>query len=86
MQIGAPTVENSMEVPQKANNRTTIMIQQNCTPGCISEKSENTNSKRHMHPNVHSNITAKIWKQAKCSWQNVMDKDDLVYIYNIHDI
>ena len=43
----------------------------NSTPGHISGKkknNENTNSKRYMHPNVHSSIilNCKIWTQPKC--------------------
>ena len=46
-------MENSMEVPQKTETRVTIRSS-NPTPGHISRKDENSNSKRHMHPNVHS--------------------------------
>ena len=48
-------MENSTEVPQKNKNRTTIWSS-NATPGYISEKTENTNLKRYMHPSVHSSI------------------------------
>ena len=41
-----------MEVSQKTENRTTS----NSNPGYRSEENENTNSKRYMHPNVHSSI------------------------------
>ena len=37
--------------------------------GHTSEENKNTNSKRYMHPNVHSSVLftiAKIWKQPKC--------------------
>ena len=51
METGAATMENSMEVPQKTKNRTTIRSS-NPTPGHIS--SENSNSKRYMYPNIHS--------------------------------
>ena len=44
-------MENSMEVPQKTKNGTTIPS--NLTPGHISR--ENDNTKRYMHPNVHCN-------------------------------
>ena len=44
-------MENSMEVPQKIKNRVTIGPS-NPTPGRISR--ENYNSKRHMHPYIHS--------------------------------
>ena len=55
MKIGAATMENSMEVPQKTKNRTAIWSS-NSTPGYISEENGNTNLKRYMHPNVHSSI------------------------------
>ena len=60
-------MENSMVVPQKTRNRTTL-LPSNSTPEYISEKNENSNSKRYMHPNVHSSLftIAKKWKQPKC--------------------
>ena len=53
--IGAATVANNMEVPQKTKNRTTI-LSSNTTPGYIPEKNKNANSKRYMHPNIQSSI------------------------------
>ena len=57
MQIGAATMENSMEFTQKIKNRITIWSN-NSTPGggcvCvyiyISQENQNTNSKRYLHP------------------------------------
>ena len=49
--IRAATVENSMELPQKTKNRVAI-LSSNPTPGHISR--QNYNSKRYMHPYVHS--------------------------------
>ena len=48
-------MENSMVVPQKTRNRTTL-LPSNSTPEYISEKNENTNSKWYNHLNVHSSI------------------------------
>ena len=48
-------MENRREVPQKAKNRTTTRLS-NSTPGYVSEENKNTNSKRHMYPNVYSSI------------------------------
>ena len=48
MQIGAATLENSMEAPQITKNRTTI-LSSNSTPGYASEENEDSNSKRYMH-------------------------------------
>ena len=81
MSAGAATVENSMEIPQKTKNRITISFS-NPTPGYISR--QNYNSKRYMHPYVHSctTHTAKTWKQSKClstdEWINKM-----WYIYTV---
>ena len=46
---------NSTEVFQKAKSRNTIWFS-NSTPGYVSEENENINSKRYMHPKVHSSI------------------------------
>ena len=46
-------MENSVEVPQKNRNRATIWPR-NFTPGYISPKDKNANSKRYMRPDVHS--------------------------------
>ena len=48
-------MESSIEVSQKIKNRA-IIWSSDSTSGNISEGNENANSKRHMHPNVHSNI------------------------------
>ena len=52
-----PLWKKNMEVSPKTKNRT-IIWPSNSTPGYISEKTKNTNSKRymHMHPNFHSII------------------------------
>ena len=51
MQIGAATVENSMESPQKIKNATAFWPS-DPTSGNISEETQNINSKEYMHPNV----------------------------------
>ena len=48
---GTATMENSMEVPQKIKNKTTI-LSSNFTSGYLSKENENTNSKRYMCPNM----------------------------------
>ena len=55
MQIGAAIMENSMEVPQKIKNRTTIWSS-NSTSEYLSEENENTNLKRYVHSHVHCSI------------------------------
>ena len=55
VQTGAATMENSMKIPQKIKNRTTIRSSSS-TAGYLSKEYENTNSKRYMYPNVHCSI------------------------------
>ena len=53
MQAGAATLENSVEVPQKIKNRTTLQPS-NCTTRYLSKGYRYAVSKGHMHPNVYS--------------------------------
>ena len=53
--FGATITENSMEVPQKTKNRTTLWSS-NSTPRGIAKENKNNNSERYMHPNVHSSV------------------------------
>ena len=55
MQTGAATLEDTMEVPQKVKNRTSLESN-NCTTGYLPPKYKNTNSKGSMHPNIYSSI------------------------------
>ena len=48
MQIGAATIENSMEVPEKIENRATIQSN-NSIPGYLSKENENTKSKIYIY-------------------------------------
>ena len=50
LKIGAATIENSMEFPQKTETNISF---RNSTAEYILEENENTHSKRDMHPNVH---------------------------------
>ena len=52
---------NNMEGPQKIKNRTTIWPRKS-TAGYTSRKNKNTNSKRYMHPKIHSS-TIYTWKE-----------------------
>ena len=54
MQIGAATVENNTEVPQKNKNKATIRSS-HPAPGYTFEN-ENTNVKGYGQPSVHSSI------------------------------
>ena len=53
MQTGAATLENSIEVPQKTKNRTTLPPS-NCTTRYLSKGYRYAVSKRHRHPHVYS--------------------------------
>ena len=53
--ISTVTVENSMGVSQKINNRTTI-ISSNSTFGNITKGNKNTNSKIYLHFHIHGSV------------------------------
>ena len=53
MQAGVATLENSMEVPQKTKNRTTLQPI-NCTTRHSPTGYKCAVSKGHMHPHVYS--------------------------------
>ena len=55
MQTGTATLENSMEVPQKVKNRTTLQPS-NCTTRYLRKGYKNTGLKGHMQPDVYSSI------------------------------
>ena len=55
MQMGAATVESSMEISQKIKNGS-VFLTSNPTSGNISEGTQNTNSKEHKHSYVHCSI------------------------------
>ena len=65
MQIGAATVESSMEVPQKIKNGTALWPN-NSTAGNMLKETQNTNSE-YMAPIFTAAIftIAKIWMQPK---------------------
>ena len=67
MQAGAATLENSMEVPQKIKNKTTLRPS-NSTTRYLSKRYRCAVSKGHMHPTfiVALSTTAKVWKEPKC--------------------
>ena len=54
--MGAATVENSMEIPQKNLKNGTAVSPSDYTYGNISEETQNTNSKDCKHPYVHCSI------------------------------
>ena len=52
LQTGAATLENSIEVPQKIKNRTTLQPS-NGTTRYLSKRYRDAVLKGHMHPNVY---------------------------------
>ena len=53
MQTDAAALENSVEVPQKIKNRTTLQPS-NCTARYLSKGYKHAESKRQVYPNVYS--------------------------------
>ena len=53
MKAGVATLENSMEVPQEAENRATQQPN-NCTTRYLPQRYKCSDSKGHLHPNVYS--------------------------------
>ena len=84
MQAGAATLENSMEVPQKTKNGTTLQPS-NCTTRHLSKRYKCAVSKGHMHPHVYSSTidNSKVWKEPKCpSMDEWIKKMWYIYICN----
>ena len=77
MQIGAATMENSMEVPQNTKNRTAIWSS-NPTPGHVS--GQNYNLKRYIHPYVHCSTTYS--QDMETTYTSMNGKGDVVHTYN----
>ena len=72
-------MEYSVEIPQKTKNRITI-CSSNPTPGHTSR--QNSNSKRYVHPYVHSSTIHKseTWTQSKYS----LADEQLTKVWCIH--
>jgi len=68
MQTGAATMEDSMELPQKFKNRTTLSSR-NHTTWYLPKEYENTNSKGYMQPYVYCSIiyNSQIMEAAQVS-------------------
>ena len=82
-QAGTATLENSVKVPQKTKNRTTLQPS-NCTTGYLSKGYRYVVSKGHMHPNVYSSTinNSQSMERVQMSINGSMDKEDVVYKYN----
>ena len=65
MQMGAATVERSMEIPQKIKNGSGFWPR-DPTSGNISERTQNINLKEHPMFIAALFTISKIWKQPKC--------------------
>ena len=81
--IERASMENSVEAPQKIKNRTTIWSSKS-TSGNISKGNENTNSKRYLHPHVHSSTiyNSQHMEATQMFINRWMDKD-VVYTHTI---
>ena len=82
-QAGAATVENSMEVPQKVENRAPLWPS-NHTTRYLPQRYTWSDPKGHMHPNVHSSNVqnSQTVERAQLSIDIWMNKEDAVHIYN----
>ena len=83
MQIGAATVESSMELPQKIKNGPALWPN-NSTSGNISKETQNTNSKEHKHPYVHCSVIYRHqhMKAAQVSISRGVDKTTMGHLHN----
>ena len=83
MQAGAATLENSMEVPQKPKNRTTLWPS-NYSTRYLYKGYKNADSRGNMHPNVYSSTinNNQSMERAQMSIDGWLDKEDVVYIHN----
>ena len=83
MQTGAATLENSMEVPQKIKNKTTLRPS-NCTTRYLSKGYRCDVLKGHMHHNVYSSTidNSQSMERAQLFIDRRMGKENAVYIYN----
>ena len=71
----------TMESPPKTKSRTAVWSSSS-TAGYISEENGNTNSKRNMHPSVHSFVCkSQDMKAAYVPIKRWMDEEDGRYMY-----
>ena len=81
MQTGAATLENSMEVPQKINSRTTLRSS-NRTTGYLSKEYKNTNLEGYMCSYVYCSIiyNSQTMEATQASINKRIDKDDVLCV------
>ena len=83
MQIGATTMESSMEVPQQIKNGATISSN-NSASRYLSEENKVTILKRHLNSYVHCSIIYND-QDMETTWMSIdgrMDEDDVVHVHN----
>ena len=83
MQTGSGTLENSMEVPQKIKNRTTLWPSNCTTTRYLSKGHRYAVSKGHRHPNVYSSTinNSQSMERAQMSINGWIDKEDVVHVH-----
>ena len=60
MSVGASTMENSMEVPEKTKNRATVQSN-NSIPGYLAKENENTKLKRERYIYIYIYIYTPVF-------------------------
>ena len=83
LQIATVTMENSMEVPQKTKNWSTIWPS-NPSTGYSPQRLENPYLKRYLHTNVHSSSchSGQDMKATEVPCNRWLAKEAVVHIYN----
>ena len=78
-----PLWKNSIKLPQKIKNRTTLWSS-NHTIECLPKECKNSNSEGCMHPCVCCSIIydSQIMEAAQVSMDRWMDKENVAYIHN----
>jgi len=76
-------MENSMKIPQKIKNRTTIWSR-NFTGGYLSKANKSPIWKRYIHPYVHCHAiyNSQDMEESEVSTDWWMDQEDGAYTYN----
>ena len=82
MQVGAATLESSMEGPQKIRNGTALWPS-DFTSGNMSKETKNGDLKEYIHPYIHCSITysSQHLEAAQMSISKWVDKKAVVHFY-----
>ena len=81
MQIGAATVESSIEIPQKIKNGSAFWPS-NPTSGNISKETQNTNLKEHKHSSRSIIYNCQDLEAAQVFINRWVDKTTMGHLYN----